>query len=306
MSDLMLGAIAVLIDIGQAPPEHVESAVRSCEVALGVGQCALVSMDPEPAEFRAVVTWRDPDASTAAIELRRANDDVVVALRQLEFAEQDALRDRVASIGVVIAALVVGEHNRAQALPPPEPEPRRIEQPLPIVPAPKPEPDNLSWRLDLAAAAHVMVEQSSPQIGPLLRVSVEARAWHLFGLASVAYIARPSGSPDLSAVNTGFGLGVRLANDSSLLALELRSELCLQWLTASAAVDGDSERGSELRIGPRIGVDGLVDVGAGWALSIGGEAALLRPEVVIEVRGEQVARATAFNWAIVAGIRRYF
>src|SRR5450631_4031389 len=143
----MPGAVVVMA----VPPNQADAATRAlstCNSALGEGKCAFAAADIE-ARWYAQMRFDPERNELISIDLfDRTPEGERVASSQLEFKERDAVPERWASVGVVVAALVAAQNANppppsAAAMPPP---------PTPIlVPAPPPPAHRFWLRADLAA-----------------------------------------------------------------------------------------------------------------------------------------------------------
>jgi hypothetical protein len=304
----MFGAVAVVIDVApEVEAPLAEVAVQSCDAALGAGRCGFgrqAGVEPQ-AEWYAVVRWEGDRLEIAHIEFRRRNSEgPLVRSRQIMFSSRDDARDRWASVGVLVAALVAAEEERAPPLPEPVPsaEPMRDTGAAPREVPGKLHPQS-TWRLDAAFTLARALERGALQPGVTLRPSLELARLPLFLSGSLGYAARPSGEPAMSWVSESLGFGVRMGGRHAAFATELRSELISeQWLiAASAAERSDSEW--VVRLGARMGLDTLWRMTPHVSLLAGVQASVVRPEIAVDVEGRPVDRVPGYAVSVLAGVR---
>src|SRR6187549_568303 len=205
---------AVVVDV---PPVEAAASARTlatCNAALGPGQCALTSASSDEASrWYAVVRYGADGQARLTIELREGHrDGSRVASSELEFKERDSPEERWASVGVVVAALVLAQpaiQNRAEQNPASAPvapaQPEVVERPPPAV-------HPRAWlRVDLGITAGSEVRSTPLRVGPLARFGLAFASVPVFALASGAYTVRGSGSTDLTWVTGSLGAGVRAA-----------------------------------------------------------------------------------------------
>ena len=301
----MFGAVAVVIDVVPDPAEPLAGAVvESCALALGAGRCRLAEQATGSARWHAIVRWKGEMLEVARVELRLdASDGAVVQSRELVLSGDDEPKDRWASVGVLIAALVASQ-QRTVASPeavvesPPLERPDRAQE--------RPQSSRVQpveWRLDVGALAARSLDRGTPQVGGSARASVELGRLPLFFMASAAYSARPSMEPQVSWFSGALGFGVRLGPRTARWTAELRTDAVLEEWTIAAADSGDTERDRVTRFGPRIGLDLVYALEPHFRLLLGAQAGLLRPEVTVEVDGETVDQVHPFSGALFAGVR---
>jgi len=298
----MPGAVVVLA----VPPNQADaatSALNTCNSALGEGNCAFVAANIE-ARWYAQMRF-DPERKEliSIVLFDRTPDGERVASSQLEFKERDAERERWASVGVVVAALVAAQN--AANLPPPSAAAMPPPTPLPV-PVPPPEPHRLWLRADLGATGGSELEGGALRFGGLARVGLAVSALPAFALASVAHTVRGRGSPELSWTTGSLGFGARVGLVHDWAALEVRTEAVVEQLSISASAAGRSESAQRTRFGPRFGLDFSGYLARQWALFGGVEVAALRPAVVIGVGGRTEDHLPLFGWGLLSGLRYDF
>lgn len=318
-------AYAVVIDV---PPIEAATAARTiatCNATLGPGQCALA--DPGTAaisasRWYAVARYGPNGEARLTIELYEGHvpesdqqregppDDqrgaVHVARSELEFKAQDSADERWASVGVVVAALVLAQpmdrapiEKTPAPVPPAPATPREATRPAPVA-APT------RWlRLELGATLG-SEERSAPlRAGPLARFGVAFAHVPLFAFASGAYTLQSSGNTDLSWLTGSLGAGGRVSFARERAALEARGEVVIETLDLEASDGARSESARRTRVGPRFGLDLAGYFAQNWALVLGGEAGVLGPRVVIEV-AQQRRELPPFAWGLLSALRYDF
>lgn len=297
----------VVVEVGPEPAaEFAQAAIDGCNGALGAGSCRLSQPgETGRGEFHARVRADAARPDVYTIELReRSRDGRVLETRELTFAERDTPVERSTSLGVVIAALVAAQERRDKVAPKPAPPPVVTTPPPPAPPAPEPyRPRTL--RIDLGLTAARALEESPVQLGALGRGSLVLHPLPLFLIAAAGYERRLESQPTVSWLLGSAGLGVRVGSLRAPLALELRSEVVVQHVAIGA--DDPSGTGHEeatrWRFGSRWGVEGAWFWSESLGLLAGAQLTVLRPSILIEVRGEPVERAPGFSWGGFLGLR---
>jgi len=303
---------AVVVDV---PPVEATAAARTlstCNAALGPEQCVLAGAKPgaeSASNWYAVVRYGPDGQLELTLELyERTRDGRRVASSELEFKERDSPEERWASVGVVVAALVL-----AQPAVPKRVEPSGAAAPVaPAKPAalaaPAPAAARSPWlRLDLGVSAGSEVRSAPLRVGPLGRFGIAFANVPMFAFASGAYTVRSSGSTDLSWLSASLGAGVRVGFARQRAALEVRAEAVLETLGIQATDGERSESARRTRFGPRLGLDLSGYWAQNWALVLGAEAGALGPRVVIDVpsRG-QTEQLPPFVWGLLSAVRYDF
>jgi hypothetical protein len=297
----MFGAIAVVINIeADVPPELSGAAVQSCEVALGEGQCRLIDSDaqPEPAaDWSAAVRYGSGRDDTVLVALRSNRTGTLLQVRELSFGSHDEPRDRWESIGVLIAALVASREKR-------EPFDATVAE---VAAEPQWEPASASrppaLRLDAAFLMSRAADRGAPHLGPEVRGSLELASLPLFVLASASYGVRASEEPDVSWLSGAVGVGVRIGRRAAPLTAEIHTSGAIERWALSASESQRSDKDSVTRFGPRLGVDVVWATADRVHLFVGGRLAMLRPEIRIDVRGENVEQLSPMMGSLLVGFR---
>jgi len=324
-------------------PEYAAAVAGSCNAALGEGSCTAsavapgerppTTLDPvdanvepseppgtelevtepnAPARWIAVVRWDDVDYRTLRIELQPGFEQPPVETRVVAFTPADPPRQRWASAGLVVAALV----SRRETIPRPppfkprEPEPP-IEPPPPESPQPLPpvqRPPRHPWaRIDSGGLAGPGLDSGPARLGGLLRVSVVPGNVPL-ALQAGGRIAARGGQPTVRWVDGSLGMTVRIGRWRAPLAAELRAEGVMErvWFTADDPTRNLSEVAKRWRFGGRFATDAIVELSGPAAFFVGVEASILRPEVIISVGGDDIGSEPPVRWAGSTGLRVSF
>jgi hypothetical protein len=303
-------AFAVVMDVPPVEAEAAARALATCNSALGADKCALAN-EGTTARWYAVVRFDPERGAVLTIQLfDGSSEGIRVASSELAFKDRDTELERWASAGVVVAALVA-----AQTSAPPEPK----QAPLPTpVPTPIAKPARLParatlvgvrprWlRMDLGATGGAAIDGGALRFGALGRFGLAFSEVPVFTFASAAYTVRGSGTPDLTWLTGSLGFGVHVGFAHNVGAVDLRTEGVLESVTIHATEGSRTESGRRTRLGPRFGVDLSGYFAKNLALVLGGEAAVLRPGVIISIGGHDANRLPAFNWGFISAVRYDF
>ncbi|HET7544127.1 MAG TPA: hypothetical protein VFK05_29850 [Polyangiaceae bacterium] len=297
---------AVAVDI---PPVEAAAAARTvatCNAALGPEQCVLAGTrsSDSAARWYAIVRYGRDGRARLTIELyERTPDGSRVASSELEFKERDAPEERWASVGVVVAALVLAQPADREPVPKKaEPPPVARPKAAPAQPAPQPP----AWlRLELGLTAGSEMRSAPLRLGPLARLGVAFSGTPVFACTSLAYTVQSSGNLDLSWLSGSLGAGVSVGFAERRLALSLRAEAVLETLGIVASDGARSESARRTRFGPRLGVDLSAYWTKNWAVVVGGEAGVLGPRVVLQV-GDRSGELPPFAWGFLSALRYDF
>jgi hypothetical protein len=299
---------AVAVDV---PPVEAAAAARTiatCNAALGPEQCVLASdgSSTDAARWYAIVRYGQDGQARLTIELHESSPDGSrVASSELQFEERDAPDERWASVGVVVAALVLAQPVDRQPVErkpvaPPVAEPPKAR----VLPAPARKPP--VWtRLDLGLTAGSEMRNAPLRFGPLLRIGVAFSGTPVFACASLAYTVQSSGNTDLSWLSGAFGAGAHVGFGHERAALSLRGEVVIETLGIVATEGERTESARRARFGPRLGLDLSGYFASNWALVVGGEAGVLGPRVVIDV-GDRTETLPPFAWGFLSALRYDF
>lgn len=297
MAALVAVSIHAAADVS---PELSAAAVRSCQAALGEGQCRLDEPGGAAAEWQATVTSEDEHLDAARIELRRSTGAPLLVTRELSFVPEDAPRERWASVGVLIAALVVARSREAETAPASTTAPPRRDFSVSPPPA-RAAPGTL--RLDLDALLSRRTTHGSPEFGTQFRASVLPGAGPWFGVGSIAAARRPGADPTISWFSLAAGFGFRVGRPAQVLAAEFSGGGVVEYWAIGASEPGRSEHSGEYRIGGFAGVDGLWAVHSRWILFLGVEGRAVTPRLAIDISGHAVERVFEPGWLMFAGLR---
>ncbi|MET0792131.1 MAG: hypothetical protein ABW061_11470, partial [Polyangiaceae bacterium] len=253
---------AVVVDVPPIEARAAASVLATCNAALGAHHCAIAA--PEVlGQWYAIVRFASDQNTVFTIELHDgAPNGAQVASSQLEFKAGDSERERWASAGVVVAALVAAQNAEGDEAkpepPPPEPVPVPVPIPVRVPPSSRPSPRRLHWlRLDLGATVGSENESGvrALRAGPLGRFGIAFSELPIFALGSAAYTVRVSGAPSSSWVSGSLGFGVRIGFARQRGALEVRTEGVLESVSFEATDGTRTARARRTRFGPRLGLD---------------------------------------------------
>jgi hypothetical protein len=300
-------ALAALVSISVAPddvpPELSALAVRSCDTALGEGKCQLEG--PAPAEWHATVSTSDPNLTNVRIEVRKESSSSAPEVRDLSFSPEDSVRERWASVGVVIAALVVARSRESEpqeapapVAPPPPPPPIARPTPRPVA-APPPR----IFRFDLRMLGARRTSEGLPEIGLELGASLLPGAGPAFVGVSIAGAHRLGADVGASWFSGAAGGGVRVGRASAQFACEFRGAIVVEYWRFEASEPGRSEHSGKFRVGGLAGVDALWAMSSKWILSLGVEGLVVGPSLRVDVEGKTVETIPRYGGAVLAGVR---
>jgi len=305
---------AVVMDVPPIQAEAAQRALTTCNAALGAEQCGLAS-EGVVARWYAIVRFDADRRTVLTIELLDGGGaHPRVASSQLEFKDSDSERERWASAGVVVAALVAAQTALpadAKPAPPvttdskpvPHPHPGKRQRPRPA----RPVPARPLWlRVDVGATGGSEIEQGALRLGAISRVGVAFSELPVFAFGSLAYTVRGRGTPELTWLTASVGFGVYVALDHGRYALDVRTEGVLESVGIRASDGTRTESTQRTRMGPRFGLDLGAYVAKNLALLVGAEAAAFRPGLDISIGGREVSRLPPFNWGFISAVRYDF
>jgi hypothetical protein len=282
-------------------------AKRSCDAALGEGRCRLEvpsadgASDSDEPDFEATVVAKDEKLDEARVEIRRRADGPVMVTRDVTFAAEDSTKERWASTGVLIAALVVAEALATPPAPPPA-EPKPPPKPKPRPQKPRAEPST-RLRVDVRALGARRLSSGSPELGAALGVSALLPDGHWILGASFAGARRMDDEPAITWGSVTAGLGLRAGAARAVLAAEVTTGAVLEYWSVGATGGGRSENDAELRFGGFLGADALWAVHPKWILSLGVEGRIVTPRFRIDVAGSEADSAPGLGALVYAGVR---
>lgn len=302
---------AVLIDVpAETPVEWVEAATQACQAALGVGRCVNERQASEVL-WRAVISKAaDGKTTLLTIELYDEKQQALESSRMLEFSNLDPIRQRWASAGVVVAAMVTaGEAGREAEEPIEIIPPEHVEPPLQEVPDDS-LPVAVSAKIDrlwldagfelgpgLTASASLggaLRVTGRPLDGPLL-VSLAGSATWSEGSASSRWLTFAAGG------------GARIV-DATTVHWDVIAEILAQHYrvhsergTAEAATETDF--GARWRGGVAFGtiLDWSFFSGARGFVLIDGR--WLTPAVSVSSADEPIGQVSRLGWRALLGLR---
>jgi hypothetical protein len=330
----MVALVAIEVPSG-TPPDLVVAVTASCTAALGEGACEPTSEADSPRYF-AVIRWSGPGSTDLRVELReRDGEGPTLDTRVILFTPADRLRQRWASAGLVVAALVVqreaGESPAAPPTPAPAPPPESaVSEPAPAPPpetpspvespaAPPPAPvgavelsplpaSAARWiAVDVGGLLGPTLEAGSVRGGPAARIAWYPLAAPFAASAGLRLLTR-TGVPNVTWLGADLGAVARLGAADAPLAAELRVAGAAERVFISAIEPGTGRRdvAGQWRLGGRLGVEGAAFVHPPLAAVVGGELSLLRPQVQIEVANEPRGTDPALGFSAWAGLRFQF
>ena len=281
-------------------PRAVEVVAAACEEVIGAQRCPVAGelQAGAVAAWYAVVHPSDRGLGSVRIEFRdRTADGVLIEVRSLTFSAHDQLESRLMSVGSVIAALaaaregVVLKNERAAPAPL---APAPLDQPVPVAPH---APD---WSLDFAALAAPALGGGPYRLGAFGRAQFGLLGGP-FALVAARFAEHP-GNPNIDWWAVSAGVGTRLGERTSLLNLELSSEVVLQYTDIAA------ERGSARESAGRTGWGGRVGVAAVWAnwrhcsAIVGVDGTVVLPRIQLVV-GNDVTHVPLTSLGLSLGLR---
>jgi hypothetical protein len=297
----------VVIDV---PPsiaaELADVAAERCSSVLGAGRCLVGDSGPPDAAYSALIVPEDGSLLRVRVELRRGPaDGPLLQSREISFVAADSLDERLGSLGVLVAALVMLWDSKPLD-PAPAPAPAKSESPAAPEPPPKARPSpRFEPAVDAGAFVADGLERPPLQPGGALRVLLAYEPWRAFGMLGSRYAGRLGTEPELNWVSLDAGFGTRIGPWRGFWALELHAEAEWQSVTVVAAdeVSGRSEQAGTSRFGLRLGLDGSFRIVSDLRAIVGLEGAVLRPEVLVDVRDTTVDRVRPVAVGAFAGLR---
>jgi hypothetical protein len=230
----------------------------------------------------------------AHVELRSAADSRLES-RDVAFLARDPHEDRWRSLGVVAAALVVLEETRSSGASPPL-STRAVSLPTPaLVPA-------------LEVAAGASNHSVKPPPTPVGSLTLAATYWplHFVGMVGVRYgRSVRSADPTSQWLGVNAGFGTRMGSRAGFVGLDLRALAEWQRVLVSAedAAAARSEHLQTSRFGMRVSLQPSFRLSPRLALIAAAEVAVIRPEVLIDVRDEPADRLPAVSGGALIGLR---
>lgn len=292
----MVAPVVIDLGIADAPRESIQVLVDACTQAASETQCHLVRDAPEgPYAAIAIVTWEAGDRIRIEVGVRR-EQGAEWRSRELAFQPGDAEIERYKSVGFVIGTLASAQHPDAgRPSTPASEEPTREEPaPEPLRPPPserlppREPPRPLRGWVSVSAIAGRAFSEGAPRLGGSLRVGVRLVS-SLSVMVSAGAASRPRDDQGLllSWLDAGVGLGVALGAPRSS-RLELRADVLVERLSAEARSASDVDAAGRTQPAARVGLDGVWQLAAPFAL-VAGVDALGRPSVTrFRVLGRQV------------------
>jgi hypothetical protein len=303
----MLPGVVAIDFPDRTPHSWVDAATSACEAALGDGRCVEGGAGVTSAWRATVVLSDEPSAPVLRIELYEFENDAPESARQLRFHDIDPDRQRWASAGVVIAAMVsASEAGRSPSEEPLEPTPftpddyRAPTRDERSSTAPRPTG---VW-VDGTGVLERGFASELPALGA--GVAVGARPFSLPLLvsagASVTWASAPLAS---RRVTFGVGPGVRFVD--GVITWDGVAQLRLQHysVVATRTLNGieQTDTGGYWRAGPAlvsaVGVR-LID---SLALVFASDVGWYLPQIDVSRENQLIGRVPPFNFGIDVGIR---
>jgi hypothetical protein len=300
-----LGVVAIEFP-DQTPRAWVEATTSACQAALGADRCV-------EARESVVVAWRaevvlsdDPATPVLRIELFEVEGDALESARLLRFQDIDPERQRWASAGVVIAAMVsageAGRDSEAESLA--RPPFAAIEYPTARTRDPSPSRREHHFWIDVAALVQNSLVSEPPAIGGGL--AAQARPFRgpllLRASATLSWATDPIDSRRLAL---GAGGGVRLLDSRVLWDATIEWRFQHHSVVAHRTQEGSTESDSfaEWRHGPVLGTAVGVELFDPLGVFFGAEMGRYLRSYDVKVEDQLVGRVPAFDFGILAGIR---
>jgi|GEM_PF-4789234 len=282
----------VAFDVPPAtPPDLVAAVTASCSAALGEGSC--VADRTQATRYVAVVRWSGAAGADLRVEL--CQGEVTLDTRVILFAPADRLRQRWASAGLVVAALVVQREAGEPPSPPPRVEEPDQDRPLEAASLSAEEsvevvetPASPRWlAVDLAGVVSPALGEGMVRGGTALRLTWAPSPLPLAPHLALRAVSHP-GLPGVTWVVGDLGATVRAGAWDAPVSGELRASGSAErvFLVGRDPSSRVRDVAEVWRLGGRLGVEGGCVVHKPIGLFAGVEVALLRPELRIEVAGE--------------------
>jgi hypothetical protein len=214
----------VAVEIAGPPAaEDQRAALESrCSEILGARRCRIVDVrqESDAACWRAIVTPAGEGSPEASVVLRDETEPAHVPVRRdITFRPNDLPKERWATLGLVIAALVtVEEHSAAETPPPAAPAPAG-GPPVVVAPAPATPsvPIDLAARASAVGALGLLPEAA---LGVRLELSAARGYVELLGRATIfpgdsrVVLGSDGAAGDVQLAAFGLGLCGRLVGDA--------------------------------------------------------------------------------------------
>lgn len=291
--------VGIYVDAPPAAAVAVEQAVSdSCEAVVGPARCPSIRSLPDSpiTTWVAVIRSEDAEWSRLSVDFHDRNlQGALLERRQLVFSEHDAVEDRWAGAGAVVAAFVAARDGDAVQVA------DRYQPP----PAPEGEAETHPWAFDIAGLGGSGASEQLFRFGALARVWLEVpRAAGMVSVLEARYAER-DGDTALRWWSCAAGVGARLEPDGSLVGAEFAGQLVFERFSASAR-DPESTLEDSIainRLGGRLELNLFWKVWPGLGVVLGGDAHLLPPKVAIYERDRYVGLESSVGYAFGAGVR---
>lgn len=289
-----------------SPKPLVDAMVETCRLVTGPSRCA-PGGDGSRSRWTAIVRWDDLDAAdeatAATIEFQRGGvGGQTMETRHVAFDEDDSLRQRWITLGLVVAAFVAA--RRAEATEAREPglaETARGPATNGVPPAWVPWS---RWGLDAALGAGNAFASAPYRYCALVRGWLEGPAHGLSLAASLRYGEIP-GTLSVQWAGSSIGIGYRLGDEGQLFSGELQADAMIEHVTLKAedSVTGATDQDDRWRTGARFAAVGLLRLSSPISLLLGVEAVGMRPRIVVHVKDVDVASEPFATFTAFAGLR---
>jgi hypothetical protein len=326
---LLQAAITDTVAVESEPraPELEQVLLDGCSAALGAAdRCRSASAaqpNPAPPTWFVRVEWsEDGKHARIAFRLHDAAGELT-ELRDVSFAEGDSAEQRSKAVGLIVAAYVVQQaearaqdaQRKAAGAQPEPPAESGSDSDSDSDSGSDSDSDSGSdsdserrvppvWGLDLALYGGPGLQHGAPRFGLLARGLAWPLSLPIAGVVGVRAAERFE-QPELRWLSGTLGLAASLLPPQAPGGLELRAEAAAQNVRATAKQPAGTAREHDdvWRFGGFVGLDGWVELGAGFALLGGMELALFRPRVHLEIQGNEVGLDPAVSWSGAFGVR---
>lgn len=295
----------VFIDLPeQTPRVWVEALTSACQAALGPGRC-VEGPEARASYWRAtVIAGDDASGPVLRVELYDGDAGRLESARRLRFQEIDPERQRWASAGVVIAAMVsAGEAGRTLAPEPIDVAPLDAPPPAPERPLSEPARPKRLW-VDAAALVERGFASRPPGLGARIDVGSRPTSWPLLLGAGIS--ASWTRSPlDSFRVTAGAGPGWRLLDGAVAWDVSAQARVQRYAVFASRTQEGveHTDSGSEWRSGAALNTRVAFRVLDSLGLFLDADGGWYLPEIPVTSENRPVGRVAPFNFGIAAGLR---
>lgn len=291
--------VGIFVDAPPPAAVAVEQAVsESCEAVVGPARCPSTRSLGKSSITTWVAVIRPEDTQWSRLSLDfydRNPQGALLERRVLVFSEDDAVEDRWAGAGAVVAAFVAARDVDASQV-------ADRYRPLPL---PGAEQTAHPWAFDIAGLTGSGASEQLFRFGGLLRVSVEVpRAPGMISLIEARYAERGEGAA-LRWGSGAVGIGARLEFDGSGVGVDFAGQLVFERLSVSARDPETALEDSTFvnRLGGRLEMNLFWQAWPSLGFLLGSDVQLLRPEVAIYERDRYVGLESSVGYVLNAGVR---